>query len=133
MSDDLYDNIIDGVPSLEDILAEFHAENDYVDLTPEEPDPNAGELGSFDVTLEQVQESVPDPEEEKQRISERLPSAAEIRAYLDSVKDKDFLNISEDIRVPQPDFEEIEQRFSVTGKTEEPAVQYNGVEDNSKV
>jgi hypothetical protein len=128
MSDDLFDNIMDETPSLEDILAEFHAENDYADLAPEEPDLNTGELGSFDVTLDQIHEPVPDPEEEKQRISERLPSAAEIRAYLDSVKDKDFLNISKDIQVPQPDFEEIDQRFSVTGKAEEPSVQYNGVE-----
>ena len=97
---DLFENSIEESElSLEDILAEFHSENDYADPEPEDsfsPDP-----ASFDLPMEQVQEDVAVNPDGSIQQSERFPTAAEIRAYLDSVKDKDFLNISEDISIKE--------------------------------
>ena len=127
MSDDILDNNIEDLDlSLEDILAEFHAENDYADLEPEESFPS--DPGTLDVTMEQVQEDTPVNPDGSIQNSGRFPTAAEIRAYLDSVKDTDFLNISEDISIPPPDHDEIDRRFSVTGKPQEAAVVYAGEE-----
>ena len=127
MSDEIIDSIIEDPDlSLEDILAEFHEENDYADLEPEEsiqPEPPA-----LDLPIDQVQEDIPVNPDGSEQHSERFPTAAEIRAYLDSVKDKDFLNISKDIAIPPPDHEDIERRFSVDGKAQEPAVLYGGEE-----
>ena len=127
MPDELIDNNIeDKEISLDDILAEFHSENDYADAEPEES--SAPEPPALDVTMDQVQEDIPVNPDGTVQHSERFPTAAEIRAYLDSVKDKDFLNISEDISIPPPDHEDIERRFSVEGKPQEPAVLYAGEE-----
>ncbi len=127
MSDDLIENsIYDSDLSLEDILAEFHAENDYADLEPEEP--YVPETGALDVTMEQIQEDTPVNPDGTMQHSERFPTASEIRAYLDSVKDRDFLNISEDISIPPADHADIDRRFSVAGKPQEPAVVYAGEE-----
>ena len=127
MSDEVLDNNIEESElSLEEILAEFHAENDYADLIPEEP--YSPDPGALDVTMEQVQENTPVNPDGSMQHSERFPTASEIRAYLDSVKDRDFLNITEDISTPPPDHEEIDRRFHVNGKTQEPTVVYAGEE-----
>ncbi len=127
MSDEILENNIDDIGlSLEDILAEFHAENDYADLEPE--DTFVPEPAALDVTMDQVQEDTPVNPDGSMQHSERFPTASEIRAYLDSVKDRDFLNISEDISNPPADLEDIDRRFSVTGKPQEPSVVYAGEE-----
>ncbi len=124
---DLFDySLEDSELSLEDILAEFHSENDYAEPEPENvPAPDSA---SLDLPMDQVQEDLPVNPDGSLQQSERFPTAAEIRAYLDSVKDRDFLNISEDIQIPPPDHEEIDRRFRVDGKPQEPSVLYAGEE-----
>ena len=122
---DFFDNSI----SIDDILAEFHAENTFIDkVSDEDASASSRRLGDMDLTMEQVQKNVPTPEEAEAARRRSLPSEEEVRAYMAGAIKKDYLNIVEDINPPAPNHEEIDRRFRVDGKPAPSKYMFDGEE-----
>lgn len=120
MSDFEFDNSI----TLDDILAEFHAENKFLNAVSEPADSGDG-LGDLDLTMEQVQKTVPSPEQAVRERRRSLPSEEDIRAYTSEALKKDYINIAEDMRQPAQDHRDIEKHFRI-GNRPEKAIMFDG-------
>ena len=125
---DYFDNSI----SIDNILAEFHAENDFLSRVAAQDSDSSG-LGDMDLTIDQVHKDVPSPEKVEELRKKSLPTEEEIRAYMAVIEEKDFLNIAEDLSTPVPNHEEIDRRFRVDGKPAPTSYLFDGEEVRAEV